>query len=391
VEAFLVDEPGDGAPAVGVRDRSGLSSAILTVSPAALELLIMMDGRTTCEEIRVRFAERHGQPVAPETITRMLTHLESAYLLEGEAFERHYQGLVEAYRAQPARDMPHAASMGITASGAIFDDMLAGATARTLPGRVRGVIAPHLDYDRGRPCYAESYAVLRDRPRPDRVVVLGTNHFGRSLSVVSTGKDFVTPLGRTRCDTAMLERLERACGDLRHYELDHAREHSVELQVAWLQHLYGAANFTIVPLLCPDPCGPTGTAPPDGRGVDLREFACALRDIADDGGDTLLVAGADLSHVGRAFDIDRDLDDAFLTEVRQCDTGALDALQSAGPEAFRLAVAEQDNPTNICSAGCIFSLATALADAETTILGYHQAVTPDEENCVTCCAAVFTA
>ncbi len=391
VEAFLVDEPGRDGQAVGVRDRAGLSPAMLTVSPATLELLAMMDGLATCDEIRTRFAERHGQAIAAEMFERILTHLEEARLLEGESFEQHYDTLVADYRARPAREMCHGAELGITASGGIFEDMLSGAAQRALPGALRGVIAPHLDYPRGRPCYAATYALLRERPRPTRVVVLGTNHFGRSLSVVATGKDFVTPLGRTSCDVKLIERLEETCGDLRRCELDHQREHSIELQVAWLQYLYGADGFTLVPVLCPDPCGPTGTDPIDGRGVDLRAFARTLRTvIGEDGADTLIVAGADLSHVGRAFEQNRDLDAAHLAEVRERDLEALEALRSAGAEAFRRAVAREGNPTSICSAGCIFALAEALADAEVTLLEYHQAVTAEEENCVTCCAAAFT-
>ena len=52
-------------------------------------------------------------------------------------------------------------------------------------------------------------------------------------------------------------------------------------------------------------------------------------------------------------------------------------------------IADENNPTQVCSAGCIFALATALPDAEATILAYHQAVTREIHNCVTCAAVAF--
>jgi AmmeMemoRadiSam system protein B len=198
-------------------------------------------------------------------------------------------------------------------------------------------------------------------------------------------------MGTVRTAVSFLERLEDRCGNLRTYELDHAREHSIELQVAWLQHLFGSDTFEMVPVLCPDPCGPTGTLPVDGQGVDLREFASILGELlADDPQDTLVVAGADLSHVGAAFGDERRLDDAFLEEVRQRDHRALDELQINDPSAFLERVAEQDNATRICSAGCLYVLAAALPDTTGTVLRYHQAVDQASQTCVTCTAVAFT-
>ncbi len=384
----------DGSDAViGLRDPSGLSDVCLTLSPAALQLLALMDGSNSCAQIREAFLGLTGQVLSVETLRTMLEHLERAQFLEGPPFEAHYQSLLSRYRARGVRPMPQAGALGIDGViGTPFAEMLLECQGvPPLSGTMVGAIAPHLDYPRGRPCYAAAYAALRQRRAPDRVVILGTNHFGRSSSVVATASPFETPLGVTRVDTTFLERLESRCGDLRTFELDHEREHSIELQVAWLQYLYGAAAFTIVPVLCPDPCGPTATAPHDGRGVELRTFALTLAELIDeDDVDTLLVAGADFSHVGANFGDDRPLDEPFLAETGRRDRRALDALQMGDAEAFRLAVAEDENPTRVCSAGCMFALATAVAPAEATVLGYHQAVDQPTQTCVTCAAVVYT-
>jgi len=390
LEAFRV--AGDDGLQIALRDPSRLSDVVLSMSAPALHLLSLMDGENTIGDVRSEFQKAHGQGVSPDTITKLLDHLERAHFLEGDSFEEWYADLVNEFRSRGVREMPSAASLGISdTSGSLFEAILSQTEPPRFNGDVRGLIAPHLDYPRGSPCYAAAYGALRGRAAPDRVVILGTNHFGRSRSVVATASDFVTPLGRTKADAAFIEGLEARCGDLRRFEFDHVREHSVELQVAFLQHLFGADRFTIVPVLCPDPCGPTGTAPADGAGVDLRAFSEALAEqIAADSKDTLVIAGADLSHVGENFGDTRPLDDAFLEEVRRRDRQGLDWLEINDPASFVRTLAQDDNPTRVCSAGCLFALRTALPTATAVILRYHQAVDRDTQTCVTCAAAVFT-
>ena len=387
VEHFEV--PSEDGASYALHDPSQLSPASLQMSPAALLVLSMMDGAHTCDAIRETFAAQTGSQLPADKLYSMIEQLDQCYLLEGPTFEAHYDKLVADYRAAPVRTMPHAADMGIVSeSDEPFTEMLADVDGGATSGTVVGLIAPHLDYPRGGPMYGAAYATLRNRPAPDRVVILGANHFGRSLAVVATDKPFATPLGTTPTDVAFLERLEARCGGLRRYELDHMREHSIELQVALLQHLFGATAFEIVPVLCPDPCGPTGTAPYDGVGVDLADFAAALGElVAADDADTLMVAGADLSHIGAAFGDDRPLDAAFLEEVRRQDMHALEAVAANDPIDFVRRVG--DNPTRVCSAGCVFALLSALPGASATRLGYHQAVDQSSQTGVTSAAVAL--
>jgi len=389
VEAFRMDETEAGM--VNLRDMTGLSPVVLTVSQGALHVMSLMDGGHTCDAIRSEFQAVFNQSLSIDTLTSLLGSLDQSLLLEGATVEQHYESLQREYRNKPTRDMLTADALGIAGdSGDAFREMLAHAAPRVLPGPVKGLIAPHLDYPRGGHCYGSAYATLVGRTVPDRVIILGTNHAGRSTSVVATGKDFETPLGVTACDVEFLEMIESRCGSLRSCEVDHKREHSVELQLAWLQHLFGAGEFKMVPFLCPDPCGPTGIAPFDGCGVDLREFALSLSALmVEDGGDTLLVAGADLSHVGVQFGDERPVDDGFLEEVRKRDRRALDAIEANMPDAFLECVSEDDNPTRVCSAGNVFTLATMLPEAAVTVLDYRQAVTPATGVCVTCAAVAY--
>ena len=275
---------------------------------------------------------------------------------------------------------------------AFLDGIMEEAASVSGDGEIVGLVVPHLDYPRGGPCYGAAYRALRERCRAKRFIILGTNHFGQAMSVTATRKDFETPWGVLRNDREFLEKLQQRLGaDLCEQEFDHLNEHSIELQVLFLKHLFGGEDVSFVPFLCPDPCGPTGTKPANGSGVDLRDFAAAVRElIAADETPTCVIAGADLSHVGPGFGDERELDPDFLAEVEKRDRRHLDHLGDNAGDRFVHSVATDQNVTRVCSAGCIFTTMSILDDAQADVLRYHQAVDPSEQTCVTCAAATFT-
>lgn len=428
VEAFPIEY--GGHQLILIHDPTGFAEGPITVSPAAMFLILMLDGRKGPAELQEAFRQQFRQSISREEIDELIEKLDAARYLDSEEFARHYQSLVAAYRAAPARvcrdltvygmeadeeaDSDSASldpSPGEPQKGEVLDRSRNAPAAElkesltemisqcrvSLVGRqhrrLAGLIVPHLDYPRGSPCYADAYGVLAAIGPVPRVVILGTNHYGRATSVVATGKDFQTPLGATRTDRAFLDALQDRCGgDLCAHEFDHAREHSVELQVVLLQHLFGADAFQIVPVLCHDPCGPTGTKPYDGCGVDLLVFGQALGELVrSDRTPTLIIAGADLSHVGRRFGDDCELEPAFLSAVERQDREAMAEIVSGRPNEFVRILAERQNATRVCSAGCIYALRVALDGAEGELLRYHQAIDAPNGTGVTCCAAAFWA
>lgn len=385
---------------IALHDPSGLAGEIMTVTEPVLFLLSRFDGEHSLMEIQLEFAKLSGQSVELEQLENLVEQLDEAHFLEGPAFDAYLSGLVDAYRAAPTRQTQPDSGLGVELHQlpTALREIIRQGNTNGVAGRLVGLVAPHLDLRRGWECYAEAYSLLGKAAGVERFIILGTNHFGRSLSVTATTKSFETPLGTAPVDREFLVRLSRRCGvDLCENEFDHKREHSVEIQVLFLQYVFYRKPWRIVPILCPDPCGPTGTAPHDGCGADLRVFAEALGDeLREDPTPTCLIAGADLSHIGRRFGDDLDLEEAFLKEVEQHDRDVLRCVEGKEPEAFRLAVAAEDNPTHICSAGCIFALVTALTrlhdpSALTAhLLRYHQAIDAKVDTGVTCAAMAFT-
>jgi AmmeMemoRadiSam system protein B/AmmeMemoRadiSam system protein A len=143
------------------------------------------------------------------------------------------------------------------------------------------LVVPHAGYVYSGDVAAQAYAPLaRWRGRITRVVLLGPVHrvpvCGLAAPLVSA---FETPLGRVPLDLAALASLE----DLRQVvwtDLPHAQEHSLEVQLPFLQTVLGD-GFTLVPLA-------VGQASP----VEVAEVLERLWG----GEETLIVISSDLSH-----------------------------------------------------------------------------------------------
>lgn len=390
VDVVPVRQP-DGEMAFIISDPLRIAPQQLAMSFAGYFALAHLDGSRSAAEIQQAFRAHFALAPPIEEIVRLVEVLDHYALLNNQRFTDEYARRREAFRAAPTRDNRDRWPEGQVLRAEI-EAMLAGAeTAAPGSPAIRGLIAPHLDYARGAPCYAAAYAALRTGGLADRYCILGTNHFGVSSAVVAAGKDFETPLGRVATDRRTLQCISAALGyDLTQHEFDHAIEHSVELQVHILQVLHAGRPFEIIPILCPDPCGPSGTRPRDGVGPDLRDFAVALAAACRAApGRTVIIAGADLSHVGQRFGDEQSTTPAFLKQIAERDQALLELVREGKSEEFVASVVARDNDTRICSVGCIFALLRALGNPPTTVLTYHQAADIPAETTVSCCAAVI--
>lgn len=114
------------------------------------------------------------------------------------------------------------------------------------PREIVGLVAPHAGYMASGPVAAHAYAALARDGKVDTAVIVGPNHtgYGTAISVWVSGA-WSTPLGNARVDEQNARKL--VGGMVRADESAHIYEHSVEVQVPWLQHLYGD-DIRIVPV-----------------------------------------------------------------------------------------------------------------------------------------------
>jgi AmmeMemoRadiSam system protein B len=121
-------------------------------------------------------------------------------------------------------------------------------TVKEGPRNIVGLVVPHAGYMASGPIAAHAYHRLAKDGKPDVIVIFGPNHTGRgsALSIMNEGF-WRTPLGDVEIDTETAERILQASRIVDVDERAHAYEHSIELQLPFLQYLYGS-EFTFVPV-----------------------------------------------------------------------------------------------------------------------------------------------
>ncbi|MEW6428400.1 MAG: AmmeMemoRadiSam system protein B [Thermodesulfobacteriota bacterium] len=144
----------------------------------------------------------------------------------------------------------------------------------------RALVSPHAGYIYSGAIAGETIGAVRI---PATVVILGPNHHGiGSPAAVMARGAWLMPMGEVTIDEETATGLLASCPLLAEDESAHRREHSLEVQVPFLQYL--RPDVRIVPVvlshLCLDDC------------LDLG--ACIGKALA--GSDTLLLASSDMTH-----------------------------------------------------------------------------------------------
>ncbi|MEM0382053.1 MAG: AmmeMemoRadiSam system protein B [Nitrososphaerota archaeon] len=109
------------------------------------------------------------------------------------------------------------------------------------------LISPHAGYMYSGPVAAHGYHLASRGPIPGTVVVVGPNHHGEGteVSIYPLGQ-WVTPLGEVEIDSELSRRLIEESDLISMDELSHVYEHSIEVQLPFLQYVFG--RIRLVPI-----------------------------------------------------------------------------------------------------------------------------------------------
>jgi AmmeMemoRadiSam system protein B len=143
-------------------------------------------------------------------------------------------------------------------------------------------VVPHAGYMYSGHVAGAVYAALEI---PPRCILLGPRHFprGESMAILTEGS-FETPFGDAPIDAPLARELARACPRLREDAVAHEREHSLEVQIPFLQKL--VKDFRFVPVVL-------GT----DRYPVLEELGHAVAQVvAAQGEPVLVIASSDMNH-----------------------------------------------------------------------------------------------
>ncbi len=144
---------------------------------------------------------------------------------------------------------------------------------------VLGGVVPHAGYIYSGITAAHVYSVL---PKAETFILLGPNHTGYGMPVSVSREIWSTPFGEVKSDLGLQEGLSR--GIIQHDESAHLFEHSIEVQLPFLQHRFG--EFEIVPICMGDQGEKTATSVG-------KEIAEAVRSTHKK---VVILASSDFSH-----------------------------------------------------------------------------------------------
>ena len=356
----------EGQVIVGLRDPFQLSKETLALPGNLFTIVQKMDGETSAEDIA------KGAKAPPEQFIELLRKLDETGLLWGPTYSKFEDELLTQLHTNRTFNIGMTASLGKTPEAC--KEQLTSWFKETedpeFESQIRAIVAPHLDYDRGWPNYASAYYAWQNSRNPDRVVILGTNHFGNGDGVVLSTIGFTSPLGTCPVDSQVIEKLVEKFGNaLIGDMLDHHAEHSIELQLPWIQHCFG--NVPIIAALIPSPLIPL--IEDDGERTTTDEFVRALKEILDEvEGTTYFVASADLSHVGQQFGEPRPVDEQRKFDVEKHDREMMAKFIHGDAEEFVDAMKWNNNATQWCSIGNMSAVIQLTCPNEIELIDYRQ-------------------
>lgn len=188
-----------------------------------------------------------------------------------------------------------------------------------LQGEVVGLISPHAGYMYSGQVAAYAYKSVRGK-KYDAVIVVGPSHrvAFHGVSVFSRG-GYETPLGIVPIDEDLAEKIKKISAIVADFSGAHLQEHSVEIQLPFLQVALG--DFLFLPLVMGDQDAMT-----------CRELAEAIYKSSQ-GKKILIVGSSDLSHFYN-YNTAKKMDSIVLKHLKDNDAdGLMQSLENGEVEA----------------------------------------------------------
>ncbi|MBN1826454.1 MAG: AmmeMemoRadiSam system protein B [Candidatus Eisenbacteria bacterium] len=387
-----------GHRAVLLRDPEGYTDRTAVLAEKTIEIIRLFDGTRTLLDIQADYTRRHGDILFTDDLKRLVDQLDEAGFLDNQRFRARREETEREWRESSLRPAVHLGGVaGEAEEWERWTDGFLGSAGEpeTAPpaGIVRAIVAPHIDLRLGGGVYGAAWrAAVGTGDPPALIVVIGTCHGALPSLAAATTKDFETPLGAAVTDGGFLRAVNDAAGGwLFDEEPAHRTEHTVEFQCLFVRRLFGDAGTRIAPLLCsyePDHLG--DDAPEETRGRIERLGGALRAAIEGYDGRVLVVASADLSHVGPRYGHDRAPTEPELADLDIHDRKLLAPALAGDPAAFADRFAAGLNTTHVCGFAPIHLTLLALGEgARGSLLRYDRAVMGEEGSVVTFAAAAF--
>ncbi len=399
IEAFAAEIRGQQV--LCLRDPQSYCEGVVYLRAETASILALFDGQHSLLDIQEAFVRRCGTLLFREQLLEVIRSLDEHHLLDSPRFAAHRTAVEEGFRQAHTRPASFAGKSYPAEQDALRRQLDSYFTAAEGPRDISaspaaaglaGMVVPHIDFVRGGPCYAWGYREIEGAPPVDRWVILGTVHAPITRAFALTRKDFETPLGMVQTDREFVDRLLVAVGNA--YlddESAHRGEHSIEFQAVFLRHrIPEGVPVRIVPVLCGSLHRYVEERRAPTLGGEIEAFIAGLQDtLAAVGGRSVILASADLAHVGPRFSDPNPITPGQVREVADADREMLAAVEAGDAEALFQVVARDGDRRRICGLPPMYAMLRVLGGARGRLLRYGQ--WPDPQGTVTFAAVALYA
>lgn len=394
VEPHLINH--NGRPAIILRDPLQLSDQVVVVPQALAPLLALCDGTRDLAALRAGLAVRTGILLTPDDVARLVRQLDQAFLLGNGRFAEAKAALLDRYRAAPYRPPVLAGPSYPSEPDDLrqylnsFVEGVERGDAALVHGR--GLVSPHIDYQRGGPVYAHVWSTATEIARQaDLAVIFGTDHNGDLGSLTLTRQNYATPFGVLPTATNVVDAVAGAIGEEAAFEeeLHHRREHSVELAAVWLHHVREGRPIDVAPILCGSFAHfVMGLLRPDED--PLLDAAIEALQRATANRETIVIAAGDLAHVGPAFGDPQPMDWTDRARIQAADDELIDAMCGGDAGVFFDIIRAEGDRRRVCGLPPIYLAMRYLNGARGTRAGYDRCpADPQNGSLVSVCGVVW--
>jgi AmmeMemoRadiSam system protein B len=365
-------------------DQLGLGKQPQRLNVLEFSSVQLFNGRNSLRDIQAETMRQLGGVLLPlEFFISLAERLDAALFLDGPRFQERLSNPIRepacigTYPPEPEAVRRQVENLFTGPKGpGLPREPLRALTQSGSP--LRAALIPHIDYHRGGHCFAWGFKEVFEQTDASLFVIIGTSHYSAHRFTL-TRKDFKTPLGIAPTDQTYIDRLVAHYGPgLFDDELAHLPEHSIELEVVFLQHLYeNRRPVRIVPLVVGSfqDCI-LGNLAPSAR-TDIGRMIEALQKVEAETSEPIFyIISGDLAHIGPKFGDDRPVNDAQLENSRHMDQALLKQMEKADMNGYFSVLAEEGDGRRICGFPPTYTLLEAIRPSRGQVLNYDAYVHP---------------
>ncbi|MEE8380307.1 MAG: hypothetical protein V3R78_00325, partial [Thermodesulfobacteriota bacterium] len=158
IDAFPFET--SGRKTIGLRDPSSLGDKVVVVSQPTFFVITLFDGKHSLLDIKAEYMRKYGEMLFTENLEEIVKQLDDNYLLENERYEAYRRGMEDEFRKADLRPAIFAGKSYESDSQKLVQQLETYFVSPQGPGKpvdgqtdkpIKGIIAPHIDFQRGGP------------------------------------------------------------------------------------------------------------------------------------------------------------------------------------------------------------------------------------------------